>query len=119
MQNTVLIVEDEFLIAMDLQSMLERRGWRVMGPVATVAGAVLLLERERPSVALLDVNLGNELVTPLAIQLTDLGIPFAVASAYDRPEIVGGAALAGAPNVGKPAQERRLLTVLGELVTSR
>ncbi|RWE79623.1 response regulator [Mesorhizobium sp.] len=115
MQKTVLIVEDEFLIAMDLQSMLERRGWRVIGPVASVGAASRLLERERPSVALLDVNLGNELVTPVAEQLTSLGIRFAVASAYDRPELIGGAVLAEAPNVGKPAQERRLLAVLGEL----
>ncbi|TIV23485.1 MAG: response regulator, partial [Mesorhizobium sp.] len=70
MQKTVLIVEDEFLIAMDLQSMLERRGWRVIGPVGSVAAAFRLLERERPAVALLDVNLGNELVTPVAEQLT-------------------------------------------------
>ncbi|TIV61321.1 response regulator [Mesorhizobium sp.] len=115
MQKTVLIVEDEFLIAMDLKSMLERRGWRVIGPVASVTAAALLLERERPSVALLDVNLGNELATPVAEQLTSLDIPFAVASAYDRPELVAGEVLAGAPNVGKPAQERRLLAVLGEL----
>ncbi|TIV21379.1 MAG: response regulator, partial [Mesorhizobium sp.] len=70
MQKTVLIVEDEFLIAMDLQSILERRGWRVIGPVGSVAGASRLLERERPAVAVLDVNLGNELVTPVAEQLT-------------------------------------------------
>ncbi|WP_366930084.1 hypothetical protein [Mesorhizobium sp.] len=54
---------------MDLKSMLERRGWRVIGPVASVTAAALLLERERPSVALLDVNLGNELATPVAEQL--------------------------------------------------
>ena len=65
MQKTVLIVEDEFLIAMDLKQVLEQHGWRVIGPVATVRGALRLLEDELPSVAVLDVNLGNEFVTPL------------------------------------------------------
>ncbi|MDG4895529.1 response regulator [Mesorhizobium sp. WSM4976] len=116
MHKTVLIVEDEFLIAMDLKSILERQGWRVIGPVASVAAASRLLERELPSVALLDVNVGNELVTPVAEKLSSLNVPFAVASAYDRPELVGGVVLAGAPNVGKPTPERRLLEVLTKLL---
>ena len=32
----VLVVEDEFLIAMDLEAMLREHGWRVLGPAATV-----------------------------------------------------------------------------------
>lgn len=115
MQKTVLIVEDEYLIAMDLQLMVERLGWRVIGPVASVRGALRLIEDELPSVALLDVNLGTELVTPVAEALKARNVPFAVASAYDRPEQFGGEVLAGAPNVGKPATERRLLATLSEV----
>ncbi|MDG4874117.1 response regulator [Mesorhizobium sp. WSM4935] len=118
MQKTVLIVEDEFLIAMDLKAMLERRDWRVMGPVPSVAAALKLLEIEVPSVALLDVNLGDELVTPVAEKLRSLQVPFAVASAYDRADLFGGAVLAGAPNVGKPTQEARLVTALVGLLES-
>ncbi|RUV48377.1 response regulator, partial [Mesorhizobium sp. M5C.F.Ca.IN.020.29.1.1] len=55
MQKTILIVEDEFLIAMDLKLLLEHHGWRVMGPVATVRDALRLLDDELPAVALLDV----------------------------------------------------------------
>ena len=115
MQKTVLIVEDEFLIAADLQQLLEDHGWRVIGPVATVQGALRLLEDELPSVALLDVNLGKELVTPVAEFLKARNVPFAVVSAYDKPEKLGGEVLAGAPNVGKPTGERRLLAVLAQL----
>lgn len=97
MQKTVLIVEDEFLIAMDLQLLLEGHGWRVMGPVATVGEALALLEVELPCVALLDVNLGTELVTPVAWALKENGIPFAVASAYARPEQYGGEYWLGYP----------------------
>ncbi|MBP0579414.1 response regulator [Labrys sp. LIt4] len=115
MQKTILIVEDEFLIALDLELLLQRHGWRVMGPVATVRDALRLLEEELPLVALLDVNLGRELVTPVAETLKARGIPFILASAYERPEKIGGDVLAGVPNVGKPTREHRLLAVLAQL----
>jgi two-component system, response regulator PdtaR len=115
MQKTVLIVEDEFLIAMELTLILERDGWRVMGPVATARNALQLIDDESPSVALLDVNLGNERATLVAETLKARDVPFAVASAYDSPERFGGEVLAGVANVGKPISERRLLTVLAQL----
>ena len=55
----VLVVEDEVLIAMDLQLLLQRNGWRVLGPAATVAEALRLLRGETPDVALLDVSLSG------------------------------------------------------------
>lgn len=116
MQGTVLIVEDEVLIAMDLQDVLERHGWRVIGPAPTVKAALALLESELPSVALLDVQLGTEVVTPVALALQERNVPFAVASAYAKPELYGGMVLAGVPNAGKPAEEGRLLATLQRLV---
>lgn len=115
MQKTILIVEDEFIIAMDLKVMLERLGWRVLGPVPKVANALRLLEDELPTLALLDVNLGDQLVTPVAEALRSRGVPSAVASAYDKPELIGGAVLAGVPNAGKPTSEWSLLEVLAKL----
>jgi DNA-binding NtrC family response regulator len=117
MPNTVLIVEDELLIAWDLQLLLEGRGWHVLGPVASVQDALGLLQGELPSVALLDVNLGHELVTPVAEFLRTRGVPFAVASAYENPEQFGGEVLAGAPNAGKPTNERRLLAALTQALS--
>lgn len=115
MQKTVLIVEDEFLVAMDLKQLLEDHGWRVIGPVATVQGALRLLEAELPSVALLDVYLGKELVTPVAQSLEAANVPFVLATAYDRPEQFGGEVLARAPNVGKPTDRHRLFEALAQL----
>ena len=62
----VLVVEDEFLIAMDLEAMLREHGWRVLGPAATVEEALRLLDGggETPDVALLDVNLRGRTVAP-------------------------------------------------------
>lgn len=68
-QNSVLIVEDETLIAMDLQDMLQDAGYRVIGPVGSVAAALQLLGDEKPDLALLDVNLGGENVFKVASEL--------------------------------------------------
>ncbi|RVH29272.1 response regulator [Sinorhizobium meliloti] len=118
MRKTVLIVEDEFLIAIDLKLLLERRGWWVLGPAATVEEALGLLDDELPAVALLDVTLRDGSVTQLAEVLCERNVPFVVASAYRRPELIGGEILAGAPNVGKPTEERRLLTMLEQVIRS-
>jgi two-component system, response regulator PdtaR len=107
----VLVVEDELLIAMDLELLLQRNGWRVLGPAATVAEALRMLQGATPDVALLDINLRGELVTPVAEELRARGVPFVLASAYDDRELAV-LALARAPNVGKPANERRLLAAL-------
>ena len=111
----VLVVEDEFLIAMDLELLLRRHGWRVLGPAATVNEALRLLQSETPDVALLDINLRGEPVAPVAAELRARGVPFVLASAYDGPGL-REAVLAGAPAVGKPTDERRLLAALARAV---
>ena len=112
----MLVVEDEFLIAMDLEVLLERHGWRVLGPAASVAEALRLLDDgSAPDVALLDVNLRGELVAPVAEALGKRGVPFVLASAYDRLDRMAEA-LAGAANVGKPIDEGRLLAALAHAV---
>jgi two-component system, response regulator PdtaR len=112
----VLVVEDEFLIAMDLELLLRRHGWRVLGPAATVAEALRLLRSETPDVALLDINLRGEPVTPVAEELRARGVPLVLASAYDSRGLTAVAALAEVPNLGKPTDERRLLAALAQAV---
>jgi CheY-like chemotaxis protein len=66
---SVLIVEDEALIAMDLQALLEESGYRVLGPANSSAAAMALLAGQDPDVALLDVNLGRSDVFGVANEL--------------------------------------------------
>ena len=68
---TVLVVEDEALIAMDLQSLLEDAGYRVLGPANSTASAMALLNGDAPDVALLDVNLGRSDVFGVANELAN------------------------------------------------
>lgn len=118
MLKNVLVVEQEYMIAMHLKLILESQGWKVLGPAATVRGALKLMDQEPASVAILDVNLGNEFVTPVAEALKARHVPFAVSTAYQNPEDFGGAVLAGAPNVGKPLRERRVLDVVSQLTAA-
>jgi DNA-binding response OmpR family regulator len=108
-----LVVEDEFLLALDLKLVLGQHGWRVLGPATTVAEALRLLAGETPDVALLDVNLRGEMVTPVAKALRALSVPFVLASAYDSVRLPAEV-LATALNVGKPTSERRLLAALAQ-----
>jgi len=68
---SVLVVEDEALIAMDLQSLLEEAGYRVLGPANSTTSALALLDRDDPDVALLDVNLGRSDVFGVANVLAE------------------------------------------------
>ena len=63
---SVLIVEDSALIAMDVQSVLESAGYRVLAPVNSVPAAFALVEKHIPDIALLDINLGRSDVFALA-----------------------------------------------------
>jgi CheY-like chemotaxis protein len=99
--RSVLVVEDEFLIALDLCQTLEMEGCRVLGPAPTVEDALRLLERADPSpdAVVLDINLGGVRAIPVAEALAARGIPFLAATAYhDLPEPV----FAGVPVLNKP-----------------
>ena len=67
----ILVVEDEALIAMDLQALLEDAGYRVLGPANSSAAALALIDDDEPDVALLDVNLGRSDAFGVANILTE------------------------------------------------
>jgi two-component SAPR family response regulator len=83
----ILVVEDEFLLAMELEALLERRGCTVLGPVPSVGQALALLDGEPPDVALLDVNLKGERATPVAAALIDRGVPFVLITGYSARQL--------------------------------
>ena len=73
----VLIVEDNFLIALSLAEDLKAAGFRVAGPAASVAEAVRVLSQRTVDAVLLDVDLGHELSFPVAACLRQRNIPCA------------------------------------------
>lgn len=115
--RSVLVVEDELFIGMELEAALTEAGFRVLGPAASVAIALDLLADERPGVAVLDFNLGREKVTPVALLLKSLGIPFVLTSASDVAELGRYSVLDGIENLGKPTDLDRLVAVVSSLQT--
>jgi DNA-binding response OmpR family regulator len=107
----VLIVEDEMLVAMEIESLLRREGCAVVGPAPTVARALALLDQERPDAALLDLNLNGQAATPVAAALIKDGVPFVLVTGYSE-EQMRELGLRHAARVGKPVNERELLRVL-------
>ena len=80
--KNILIVEDEPLVAMDMQSMLAGAGCSIVGPTGTFEEARRLIETEEIDVALVDVNLKGEPIDPLLGALRQQGIPFAFVTGY-------------------------------------
>jgi CheY-like chemotaxis protein len=112
----ILVVEDEFLVALELEQLLGGRGCQVVGPAASVARALALLGVERIDAAVLDVNVDGGRITPVAEALKAREIPFVLATGYGTstfPE----PALCEAPRVNKPVVEAELMQVLGAAIT--
>jgi CheY-like chemotaxis protein len=98
--RSILIVEDEPLIAMMLEDFLESLGHRVHGTCDTVAEALEQTDKGGFDLAILDVNLKGENVWPVAARLRTNGVPFVIASGghVDPPP----AEFAAVPLIEKP-----------------
>jgi len=84
-RRRILVVEDEVLIAMELCTELESRGWEIVGPAATTDEAMRLIDGPSlPDVAVLDVNLAGQLVYPLAEWLRSHNVPFLFCTGYEQ-----------------------------------
>jgi CheY-like chemotaxis protein len=80
----ILIVEDEYLIAMSLQDALENAGSVVVGPVPSVDKAIKAIEFDpHIDAAVVDVNLGGVLAYAVADMLIARKIPFVFTSGYE------------------------------------
>jgi CheY-like chemotaxis protein len=106
----ILVVEDEFLIALDIAGALEQGGHLVIGPLASVRDALAALEREKVDGALLDANLGGEPVGSVADALLARRVPFAFVSGYGREQLPPQHQRA--PLIGKPFTGEDLLGVV-------
>ena len=77
----VLVVDDEALVAFDVADQCEAAGFEVIGPALTLNQGLVLAESNAPSVALLDINLRDEMVWPLARVLRERSVPIVFISA--------------------------------------
>jgi CheY-like chemotaxis protein len=110
------LVEDDFIVAFDMQTMLEEEGAEVIGPASSVAHARALLGSANPNVAVLDVNLNGELVFPLAEELQQRGIPFVFATAYADDHRLYPPSAQHAPRLAKPVLPNVLARQVAKLL---
>jgi CheY-like chemotaxis protein len=110
----ILVVEDESMIALDITDCVEAAGGTVVGPVRSVAKAMALLETVPIDAAILDANLVDRDVTPVARLLASRKVPTIVYSGLGLPEELA-AEHPNIPLVLKPAPASRVVKLLSHL----
>ena len=110
----VLVVEDDFLILMELEAILSEAGAEIAG-CRTVKDALALAERDGLTAAVLDIRLGRETIAPVARELAQRGIPFV----FYTGQIDADAMRTEWPDrrfVPKPAQPRTIVKAVADLL---
>lgn len=74
--RSVLIVEDQFMLALEMKTAFEAKGWTVIGPCPTVKEAMHYIDTTYFNVACLDYRLENETSEDIALALHEQEIPF-------------------------------------------
>jgi CheY-like chemotaxis protein len=106
----VLIVEDEFIIADEIASIVEGVGHSIVGPAATVDEAMAILASKSPDFAIIDANLRGHSSSSLARRLNELEVPFCVCTGYRVDDL--RSTFGDVPVVQKPVRARTLAAIL-------
>jgi DNA-binding response OmpR family regulator len=109
----ILVVEDDPLIALDLQAGLEAAGARVVR--TTVRHATRAVGQQRLSAAILDLRPGSDDHRPVARRLRELGVPFLFYSTHEPEDVT---TVRGAPVVLKPAHPATVVAAVTILLRS-
>lgn len=101
--HRILVVEDDYMIAESLKQDLQSLGAEVIGPVSSVEQAIACIA-QAPwlDAAVLDINLGSEMVFPVANDLSRRAIPFVFLTGYNRSAVA--ARYADVPVFEKPVE---------------
>jgi DNA-binding response OmpR family regulator len=110
----VLIVEDRYLIASDIEHEIRGFGARVAGVAPSVAKANEILDRAPVDIAVLDVNLDGEHIFPLAERLEGQGASFVFLTGYD--DSLLPQKWRDRPRLSKPIEPRALREAMLRLV---
>jgi DNA-binding response OmpR family regulator len=115
--SKILVLDDEPLISMLLEEWLAELGYKTIGPVQSVRGALDLIATETPAAAILDVSLQNEDCYAVAAALRDRGVRFAFATGHGSNGIAPN--FRGAPLLAKPFDLAAVREIVSELMSSR
>lgn len=116
-QMEVFLVEDQMLVAADVEIMLAENGVTKITTAPSVDEAMKRLKSFTPDVAILDVNLGTGTSLPIAEELERRGVPFIFATGYSDRSVVP--ASFSAPVVRKPYEAKALIGAVLRVLASR
>lgn len=116
---SVMIVEDEPLIAIETESALASAGYITLGPYSTVADALAAIDKERPDMAVIDGSLFGESADPVAARLQELSVPYLVLTGFTREHLPSPVEQSGAPVLRKPAANGELMAAVAQLDRKR
>jgi len=112
----ILVVEDEYLIAIEVKRWLMTAGAEIVGPVPSVKQALDLLADHDLDAAVLDVNLGDGArVYPVADELSAIGVPYLFATGDVK--VADASGYQHQPRLEKPFSAAELVRALVELST--
>ncbi len=83
----VLVVEDEMMVAWEVEDVLSGWGCTVVGPVGRVDKALAMLDAEAVDMAVLDINLNGQNSYPVAGALEARGVPFVLLTGYGKDSL--------------------------------
>ena len=110
----ILIVEDEAIIAMNLEDMVIQLGYYVIAIATRIDKALQLADKEEFNLALLDINLAGVTTFPVAAVLRKRTIPFIFTSGYGQLGLKDD--YCGAPLLTKPFNSRELERVISQVL---
>jgi DNA-binding NtrC family response regulator len=111
----ILVVEDDFLISSELDSILADAGATVLGPCRTLAQAERVMEGSSISAAILDFRIGNATTLQVAEQLHSQGIPLVFFTGQTNTGQIQSAC-PGAKVISKPFQRRAIVAALADVL---
>ena len=111
----ILVVEDEVLVALDLEFAFREQGAQVIA-ARTLSEAMAMSEDRRIAGAVLDVRIGNEEVFPVAKLLSQRNVPFVFHTAHADTGGDISRAWASNPIVRKPSYSRNVFAALQPLL---
>ncbi|WP_297803369.1 response regulator [uncultured Brevundimonas sp.] len=112
----VLIVEDESLVAMLLETILEDLECQIVGPAGSVEEGVNVAKAQDIDAALLDVNVAGQYVFPVAECLKERGIPFVFSTGYGEGGLPDQ--WRGHPTIQKPFTEVAVRDALAQALSA-
>jgi DNA-binding response OmpR family regulator len=111
----ILVVEDDFFISLELDTILAGAGAQVVGPCRTVAQAERIIEGSEISAAVLDFRLGGDTSLRVALWLRQHDIPFVFFTAQTNARQIQ-AECPGAKVITKPFQPRVIVAAIADVL---